>query len=212
VPQDAVTLDQSRWLGLWARLGAGENGAAIFQSLTTAYAEPTRSYHTADHIRDCLIQLDRNRKLPRRPDEVEVALWFHDAVYIPGAPNNEESSAGLAQTALAQGGVPLEITRRVANLILATQHLSIPSDTDAQVLCDIDLSILGREASEFDEFERRIRREYSWVPDPTYRSARSAVLAGFLRRSSIYQTKEFVYRYESRARKNLTRALAALAG
>jgi predicted metal-dependent HD superfamily phosphohydrolase len=212
VPQEAVTLDQSRWLGLWNRLGAGGNGAAIFHSLATAYAEPTRSYHTAEHIQDCLIQLDRNRELARRPDEVEVALWLHDAVYVPGAPNNEESSAGLAQTVLAQGGVPLEITRRVANLVLATQHLTIPSDRDAQVLCDIDLSILGRETAEFDEFERRIRREYAWVPEATYRSARSAVFAGFLRRPSIYQTREFVYRYESRARENLTRALADLAG
>jgi predicted metal-dependent HD superfamily phosphohydrolase len=50
------------------------------------------------------------------------------------------------------------------------------------------------------------------VPEDTYRSSRAAVLAGFLRRSSIYQVKEFVNRYEARARQNLEHALAALTG
>jgi predicted metal-dependent HD superfamily phosphohydrolase len=106
--------------------------------------------------------------------------------------------------------VPLEVSRRVADLVLATRHLTIPREPDAQLLCDIDLSILGRAPEVFDEFERRIRREYASVPEPTYRSGRSEVLAGFLRRRSIYQTELFRNRYEVSARANLERTLRGL--
>lgn len=208
--QEPVTLDQQRWIGLWSRLGAQGNGLSIFTHLASAYAEPGRAYHTSEHIRDSLNQLDLSREFARRPDEIEAAVWFHDAVYAPGAADNEDRSARLAQTALQACAVPLEISRRVAELVLATRHLTLPQEADGQLLCDIDLSILGRDPKVFDEFERRIRREYAWVPEPMYRSSRSEVLAGFLRRRSIYQTEYFRERYEQLARANLKRMLADL--
>jgi predicted metal-dependent HD superfamily phosphohydrolase len=205
----ATQLDQQRWISLWSRLGGQGSGLSIFSHLATAYAEPARAYHTADHIRDCLDQLDLSRDLARRPDEVEAAIWFHDAVYVPGASDNEDRSARLAQTALQACGVPLEVSRRVGELVLATRHLTLPRNPDGKLLCDIDLSILGREPEVFDEFERRIRREYAWVPEPVYRTTRSEVLAGFLARQSIYQTEHFRARYEQTARLNLERTLRA---
>lgn len=212
MPSEPGRLDQKRWTALWTRLGAQGSGLSIFAHLTSAYAEPSRAYHTADHIRDCLTQLDATRDLARRADEVEAALWFHDAVYVPGGPDNEDRSARLAQTALLACGVSLEVARRVAELVLATRHLTIPREPDAQLLCDIDLSILGREPEVFDEFERRIRQEYAWVPDALYRSTRAQILSGFLRRRSIYQTEQFRERYEASARANLERTLEHLTG
>lgn len=184
----------------------------VFQQLAASYAEPTRFYHTAAHIADCLLQLDRCRDLAHRADEVEAALWFHDAVYVPGAFDNEDRSAHLAQSSLGAGASSREVSDRVAALVLATKHQDPPSDPDAGLVCDIDLSILGRAEGEFDQFERQIRQEYAWVPEPMYRSARSQVLNRFLRRRSIYHTPRFVQRYERAARQNLERVLAALSG
>jgi predicted metal-dependent HD superfamily phosphohydrolase len=211
MPPQPGTLDQKRWTELWSRLGAQGNGQSIFTHLVAAYAEPTRAYHTAEHITDCLAHLDQSRHLARRPDEVEAALWFHDAVYQPGGSDNEDRSARLAQTALLACAVPLEISRRVAELVLITRHLTIARELDAQLVCDIDLSILGRERAEFDEFERRIRQEYAWVPDLVYRSSRAELLAGFLRRRWIYQTNYFRDQYEVSARANLERVIGELA-
>ena len=205
-------LDQQRWLELWSRLGAQASGASIFAQLAAAYAEPGRAYHTAEHIRDCLAELDLTRNLAQHPDEVEAALWFHDAVYLPGASDNEDQSAELARTALSMSEVPQEVAHRTAALVLATRHAGVPSAPDEQLICDIDLSILGREPGIFDSFERGIRREYAWVPEPVYRRERSAVLSGFLRRRSIYQTDQFRHRYEVLARANLKRLLDQLAG
>jgi predicted metal-dependent HD superfamily phosphohydrolase len=206
------TLDEKRWIGLWDRLGAEGSGLSIFAHLSAAYAEPGRVYHTAEHIRDCLTQFDRARHAARRPYEVEAAIWFHDAVYLPGASDNEERSAALGQSALLACGVSPEVADRIAELVLATRHLSASGDPDTQLLCDVDLSILGREPAAFDEFERRIRREYDWVPEPVYRSARSEILAGLLQRRSIYQTRYFRDRYESQARANLERVVRDLEG
>lgn len=210
MPEERQTLDQQRWAGLWSRLGAQGSGLSIFAHLGAAYAEPGRAYHTAEHIRDCLTQLDRSREIARRPDEVEAGVWFHDAVYSPGASDNEDRSARLAQTALLACAVPLEVSRRIAELVLATRHLALAREPDGQLLCDIDLSILGREPEVFDEFERRVRQEYAWVPEPAYRSSRSEVLTGFLRRRSIYQTEFFRARYEEPARANLERSVRNL--
>ena len=205
-------LDRSRWIGLWNRLGAQGEGLSIFARLEAAYADPARAYHTAGHIRDCLAQFDRCRRLAERPDEVEAAIWFHDAVYQPGASDNEDRSARLARTSLADAEASPEAARRIAELVLATQHLSIPRQPDAALLCDIDLSILGRTPEVFDEFERRIRREYAWVPEPVYRSARTEILEGFLARRSIFQTDFFREGYEAPARANLTRVVKELGG
>lgn len=212
VPGEPGTLDQRRWLKLWERLGAEGSGHSIFAHLTAVYGEPGRAYHTARHIRDCLAQLDSARATARRPDEVEAALWFHDAVYLPGGSDNEDRSAALAEAALLACDVPREVAQRIAQLILATRHLTLSDDPDTQLLCDIDLSILGRERAVFDEFERCIRQEYDWVPEAIYRTSRTEILAGFLRRRFIYQTDVFRDRYETQARANLGRVIATLGG
>jgi predicted metal-dependent HD superfamily phosphohydrolase len=194
------------------RLGGRGSGLSVFERLAAAYTEPTRAYHNTEHIRDCLAQLDHAVELARRLEEVEAALWFHDAVYVAGASDNEERSAHLANECLAGGAVGPEGCRRIVDLILATRHSETSDDADTQLVCDIDLSILGRDSAAYDEFERRIRREYERVPEPEYRRRRSEVLAGFLRRRFIYQTASFRDCYEEAARRNLERRVAELAG
>ena len=194
-------------MALSRRLGVQESARSVFAQLAGAYAEPSRAYHNTQHIRDCLSQLDLSRELARGPDEVEAALWFHDVVYLPGAADNEDRSARLAEATLTAGGAPLKTGRRVAELVLATRHLTVPSEPDSQLVCDIDLSILGREPAVFDRFERAIRQEYAHIPEPAYRHERAAVVARFLQRESLYQTEYFRDRFEQQARANLKRLL-----
>jgi predicted metal-dependent HD superfamily phosphohydrolase len=205
-------LDAERWTALWQGLGAHGDGLAVFNLLAGAYAEPTRAYHTAKHIEECLALFDASRMLARRPDEVEAAIWFHDAVYEADRADNEDQSAELARTSLCEAAVDPERAERVAALVLATRHETTPQEPDAALLCDIDLSILGRPREVFDLFERQIRQEYASVPEQVYRRRRSVILRGFLNRPSIYQTAWFRERYENRARENLERVLTMLAG
>ena len=59
------------------------------------YAQPHRAYHDAHHL-DELIALAREHT-PDLDEAEQLALLFHDAVYLPGAPrgDNERRSAAL---------------------------------------------------------------------------------------------------------------------
>src|SRR5262249_1647804 len=126
----SAMLDQARFAKLWQRLGAESDVGALFAALAASYAAPHPAYHRADHIGDCLSQFDAARTLALRPDEVEFALWFHDAVYDPKRADNEERSAAWAAQALMDAGVSAETTAHVSQLIVATKHASVPDDPD----------------------------------------------------------------------------------
>jgi predicted metal-dependent HD superfamily phosphohydrolase len=203
---------ESRFEKWWRRLSAAGDGRGAFTRLMAAYAEPHRAYHTAEHIADCLAQLDAAPGNATERELVEGAIWFHDVVYNPRAGDNEAESATWATSTLSGAGVALPTIESIRRLILLTRHVEPPRDDAGSLLCDIDLSILGRSSDEFDLFERRIRTEYDWVPEPEYRQGRARVLSGFLARDPLYQTHHFHRRYEAAARNNLVRAIARLAG
>ncbi|HEU4954932.1 MAG TPA: hypothetical protein VFT28_10180, partial [Gemmatimonadales bacterium] len=131
-------------------------------------------------------------------------------VYDPQAGDNEDRSAELARERLTKLGVTGTSADAVASLVLFTRHRAQPEDAEGRLVCDIDLSILGRPADEFDRYDREIRAEYQWVPEAHYRRERAAVLRGFLERETLYLTPYFRQRYEQPARANLRRAIAGL--
>lgn len=200
---------QKRWNLLWERIGARENNEA-YDELLFLYHQPSRSYHNFVHIAHVLKELDSIRRLIGSPDLVEMALWYHDAVYQSKLSGNEEKSAELAQQRLSSAGVNTIFIDKVTSLILATKHQVTPQNQDEKYLVDIDLSILGKPEAEFDEYELDIREEYSWVPVDLFKKKRSEILAGFLQCENIYSINFFKEKYEEQARKNLQRSLEKL--
>lgn len=176
------------------------------QRLLDAWAEPQRHYHSQQHLRECLALLEPALDLAQHPGEVELALWFHDAIYDPQGKGNEARSADWAIDALAQAGASQEVQQRVRALIMATCHDADPEGGDARLLVDIDLAILGADPARFAEYDAQVRAEYRWVPGWLYRRKRKEVLAGFLNRQAIYGTGRFRDRLEGRARENLREA------
>lgn len=207
-------LTAKRWLELWQRLGAPRSAdsalAEEYAALTTCYAETHRHYHTARHIAECLAHFDAARALCTREAEVELALWFHDAVYAPRAKDNEAQSAAWAVRVMRNAGLAPDAGARVQALILKTCHDALPEAPDECVLVDIDLAILGVDTARFDEYERDVHAEYGWVPDFLFKRKRREVLEGFLARPSIYSTAHFRERLEKKARENLARSMLAL--
>jgi len=195
---------------LWRRLGAAGTGHQAFDDLAAAHAEPGRFYHTLDHVLDCLARLDESGAAPADRDLVEAAIWFHDVVYDPHRTDNEARSAEWAAYTLGPAGVAKITVERIGDLIQMTGHSSPPADPQGALLCDVDLSILGRDEQEFEDYQRRIRQEYAWVPDPLYRAGRARILSAFEKRDRIFLTEYFHDRYEAQARANLRRALTRL--
>ena len=201
-----------RWERLWRLATNQPPPPESFAQLAARYAEPQRHYHGQRHLADCLAEFDAIRTRVARPVAVELALWFHDAVYDPRAPDNEERSAQLAVDWLLAAGAEAALTERVRQLVLATKKHDVAGDEDAPWLLDVDLSILGQVPERFWEYERQIREEYAWVPQPAFAAGRAGILRGFLARPHIYQTDGFRERLEGPARRNLQASIRRLEG
>lgn len=195
---------RERWIRFAPRLGISDP-EEIFRQIADTYSDDPGNYHTLRHVAHCLEEFDQVRPLALRPDAVELAIWFHDAIYDPKAHDNEEQSANLLRSLMTSNE-----TEEAARLILATKHQTLPDDADTKLITDIDLVILGKPEEEFDEYERQIRHEYAWVPNKAFREGRAKVLRMFLNRASIYSTAAFRDRYESQAKENLQRSLSRL--
>lgn len=198
------------WARAWSGLAARGHGIALRDRLIAAWSEPQRRYHTLQHLGDCLALFESTSNLAQHPAEVEIALWFHDAIYDLKADDNETRSAAWATQALSAASAPPDVCERVHGLIMATCHEALPATADAKLLVDIDLSILGADPERFDEYEVQVRQEYAWVPAPLFRRKRREILLGFLARPSIYGTTWFRQRFEATARANLQRSVTRL--
>ena len=192
-----------------ADLGISSPGD-IFDQLSEVYNESTRYYHTAQHISECLKHFSAYRQDAQYPAEIEVALWFHDAVYNTTQSNNEEQSAEWAQRYLTEKAVDPQSVARIVEMIIATKtHQS--QSVDSALMVDIDLGVLGASAEVFEAYDAAIRKEFHWVPAVQYCAGRSQVLSSFLNREAIYQTGAMHSLYEAQARKNISLKITELA-
>ena len=202
--------DQARWTATWNGLGVTAVNAELFQRLAAAYSEQHRHYHTLQHLDECFARLGEYPDPIESRPEIELALWFHDAVYDPHRSDNEEQSAQLARTEALRFGIDADSADRIHGLILATKHTVAPATGAAKVLVDVDLSILAAPEARFDEYERQVRAEYGWVPGFLFRRKRKEILESFLARPSIFQTAYFRAKFETAAKQNLQRSIGAL--
>lgn len=197
------------WQTLWRVFGVSPS-VGLCEQLLASYEEPHRRYHTLQHLSECMTHLHAARHLSERTHEVELALWFHDAIYAQRQHDNEARSAEWAKAVALQAGLSMGVAERIHALIMATCHDATPTDPDAQILVDIDLSILGADRPRFDQYEQQVRQEYAWVPGFLFRRKRHQILASFLARPRIFMTGYFFERLEAQARANLARTLEKL--
>jgi predicted metal-dependent HD superfamily phosphohydrolase len=169
----------AHWHAAWSAMGVDAPPIALRDALLARYAESHRHYHSQQHLGECLDAFERERAQAQRPGEVALALWFHDAVY----------------------------DLQAHDLIMATKHDAQPADADAQLLVDIDLSILGAPPERFADYERQIRAEYAHVPPEVFEPRRRSILGRFLARDPLYQTPGVRSRCEAQARVNLRGAI-----
>lgn len=202
-------MTKDRWLTLMSGMGLPPS-LECFQALISAYTEKHRFYHTTDHIDAMLKHLDSSNDLSEYPRELELAIWFHDAIYKPFSSTNELDSANWARKFLLGNNYDTNSIERIHNLIMATLHNGDIKTKEAMLMVDIDLTILGAPKAIYDEFEQNIRKEYKLVPSIVYRSKRKELLNFFLSMESIYNTEYFRDKFEEAARSNIQRAVSML--
>lgn len=194
---------------------------ALGRELLDRWAEPHRRYHTRAHLFAVLTALERlaaagvasSREVPRA---VVLAAWFHDAVYTAsagGAPepgSDEEASARLAEGHLVVAGIPEAEVAEVGRLVrLTAGHAPEADDAAGHLLCDADLSVLGRDQTGYRRYTAQVRDEFRHVPEEAFRAGRAAVLEQLLGLDPLFRTAPGRAFWEARARDNLRAELEA---
>lgn len=202
-------MDRKRWNRLMKifRLKPNEE---TYLGLVKAYSEKHRHYHTVEHVEATLKHLDCIIDIAEKAEEIELALWFHDAVYKPFSATNEIDSAEWAAGFLFRNNVPQVIIDRIHRLIMATLHTAEFDSQDEFLIADIDLTILGAPEDVYYIYEMAVRKEYRRVPKFLYKKKRKEILQSFLDRDRIYHHQYFYERLEGQARINLGNAILAL--
>ena len=203
-------LDRRRFESLWSRR-IGDGAGAVFDELVALYAEPHRRYHTAAHIEHCLRLFDLAAGRMDEPDAVEMALWFHDAIYEIPTEHNELRSAELF-AARADGRGSEQFRDKVRRLIMATVHREPPATLDESFIVDIDLSSFGLPWEEFIRDSHAVRAEFSRATDAEFYPKQKKFLESLLARPAFCFTEFFRDRHEARARRNIERLCARLEG
>ena len=204
-------LRPQRWLRS-SRWNTGDVAAHLTEELRedllARWSETHRKHHTVTHLHEMLdtIGLLAESGVVFDREAVELAAWFHDAIYEIGRDDNEDRSAELARELLSSSPIRDEVAR----LVLVTKaHKVADDDVNGAVLCDADLSVLGSNALRYRAYAAAVREEYAEIPDEVFKPARVQVLASLLD-GQLFHTAAGRERWEQLARRNITEEIAEL--
>lgn len=198
------------------------NQSLIFQTIAK-YSEPQRVFHTMEHLAYLWKQYDRacylSPHLSRYRERMEWLIPFHDWVYIPGDPLNEESSAKFAEewlTTVERMNLkdPFSLkelaAREIPRTIRKTKTHTEPENEIEELFFDMDLSGLGDTPRNYEHTSSQIEQEFvPVVGGVEFRTGRKKWLEGMLARPKIYNLSMF-HQLEKRARINMETELKSL--
>ena len=75
---------------------------------------------------------------------LQIAAWFHDLGYDQGKEGHEERGCEYVANFLAPIGYPADKLEKIQNIIRSTQLNKTPNSDLEKIICDADLSHLGK--------------------------------------------------------------------
>lgn len=163
-----------------------------------------RPYHNWHHIEECIEQFMRVRSQFKKPDVVEMALYFHDAIYDVTKNDSEDQSASLFIEKM--GSLNFDFRWAVEKFIKRTKWVGneypLTMSDEEKLLHDIDFSIFSADWERFLEYDESIAKEYAgYAPEDIFKKGRRDFLSGFRR---IFETPYF---NEDKAKANVGKIL-----
>ena len=184
--------------------------AEIFDKLAAMYGESWRTYHNMGHISSCLTYFDRCREVADYPDAIEMAIWFHDCIYVVGSEDNEALSRDWFLE-VTDGHLEPLLRKAVDGLIMDTVHDGVPETQDGKLLADIDLTSFGLPWEEYMRDGDNVREEMALHQDDARKGGKYSFLDNLLSRQSVYFSDYYLENYEESAQANLRKHKELLA-
>lgn len=105
-------------------------------------------YHDVSHTQEVILSSKTIGQAEKLSDSdleiVQLAACFHDLGYVDISDGHEEKSAEYAAEFLKNENYPPDKINKVCNCILATKVPQKPKNILEEVICDADLSHLGK--------------------------------------------------------------------
>ena len=204
-----ITLVEEKFKQVFLKYTDENTADALFKDVVKKYSAKSRHYHDMNHICGMCDCWDLFKHKLKNPDEIFMAIIYHDIIYKPTRSDNEEKSADyfLKKVATLLNIDSLRVLS-IPPAILSTKHSDASralweNNLDIQYLLDFDLHVLGTpHSSEYEWYRTGVRKEYKIYPDFMYKPGRKKVLESFLNRKKIYLTEDWKIN-EKKARKNL---------
>ena len=159
----------------------------IDPSFLGMYDAPGRFYHNWDHLEDLItlmgLDVDRDEDLLK-----VLAVLFHDAVCVPGEPDNEELSARLFDRTVPSGLSATE-HEMVRTAITDTKTHVTSGNYVSDALCLADMHHLyNGDIDRLAADERKVMREFQRFPYAAYRKGRLDFLNGLPNKSAAVRS------------------------
>ncbi len=199
----------ARFQALWRRLGGDRDVTGVFTEMSAYYESEGRHYHNLAHIEYCLSVFDAARACCHQPDLVEMALWFHDVIYVMGGTDNELKSAEHFMAASVEQ-IDDSNRQQIFDLIMATDHSGAPTEDDQRFIVEVDLSGFGLPWNRFQSDGRNVRSEMTHLTDDEFYPAQMRFMQSLADRQPLYTYPWFNQRYEAAARSNIARYTSEL--
>lgn len=175
------------------------------------YAKNNLTYHNYSHINTMLKLVNSKNTQFLDMRTVELAILYHDAIYEPGATDNEKQSATLMLKEMKEKYSPAQL-QKAALIIENTAHHNDPQSAEEALVFYADLAILGSEWNQYLAYATSVALEWNhYLTHEQYREGRTTFLKSMLKNQVILDPNWATKEEETRARLNMQRELSALA-
>jgi len=203
---------KSRFQKVWensATDNSATNTSEIFDQLIAMYSESWRSYHNISHIEACLKYFDSCRDQADSEEAIELAIWFHDCIYVVRASNNEARSRDWFLER-SNGILSDSLRNSVDELIMDTCHRTEPETEDGKLLADIDLTSFGLPWKQYLADGENVQHEFNYGDNGAITGNKSGFLKYLASRQSIYYSPYYLKHFEKPAQNNIATHLEIL--
>jgi predicted metal-dependent HD superfamily phosphohydrolase len=181
---------------------------AIAGSVYSLMSDEDLRYHTPWHVIS-IFQWAEQNNITLEPWE-QLALWFHDAIYVPGKNDNEVRSGQFMRAVLPSG--ISEIDYAHAGILGTAAHDIDPvvsGNFEFDLLMDLDLCMFAWPYPEYKAASDLVAAELIPVYGPEkYKQGRHDFLSGFFHRTSVFRSKLFLDNHELHAKTNILKTLS----
>jgi len=175
------------------------------------YTKKWKYYHNINHIYSFIELYNKyNNLIESNKYEFLISIFFHDIIYIPSRNDNEKESIKVFNKFNDEIKSNNLNKDKVIEYIKETENHLLEKDyqNDINLFLDMDMYIIADK--NWEDYENKIRNEYSFINYDIYKNRRKEFLLGLQKKKKIFRTEIFYNEYEKNARENINNILKQL--